>query len=301
LSSDDTPAGYVGRFAPSPTGPLHFGSLLAAVASYLEAKTRQGRWLLRIEDIDPPREEAGAADAIIQCLQAYGFLWDGPVLRQSRNGARHEAAIERLLDEGLAYPCRCTRKVLARSAREGPMGRIYPGTCRDGSGAGAVAVRVRTTDAPISVRDRLQGILAQHLESELGDFIVRRADGLVAYQLAVVVDDAVDGITDVVRGCDLLDSTPRQVWLQRLLGLPTPTYMHIPVAVDARGAKLSKQTAAPAIDREAAAPTLVSALRTLRQEPPDALLVESTDAIWAWARDNWRADRLHGLSHVPGD
>ncbi|MEJ2604215.1 MAG: tRNA glutamyl-Q(34) synthetase GluQRS [Gammaproteobacteria bacterium] len=300
LSSDDTAVGYVGRFAPSPTGPLHFGSLLAAVASYLDARARRGRWLLRIEDIDPPREEPGAADAIVECLRAYGFMWDGPVLRQSRNRARHEAAIEHLLDDGLAYPCRCTRKVLARTAKDGPLGRIYPGTCRDGSGAGAKAIRVRTTDAPITVRDRLQGAIVQHLESELGDFIIRRADDLVAYQLAVVVDDAVDGITDVVRGIDLLDSTPRQIWLQRLLGLSTPTYMHIPIAVDASGAKLSKQTAAPAIDQDAAAPTLVRALRTLRQEPPESLASESTETIWAWASANWEANRLHALSTVPG-
>lgn len=302
MNADAAPAPGAGRFAPSPTGPLHFGSLLAAVASYLEARVRGERWLLRIEDIDPPREEAGAAEAIIRCLEVYGFQWDGPVLRQSRNEERHRAAVERLLADGLAYPCRCTRRVLARTARQGAMGPIYPGTCRDGNGRGARAIRVRTTDEPITVVDRLQGRIEQRLESELGDFVIRRRDGLIAYQLAVVIDDAVDGVTDVVRGIDLLDSTPRQIHLQRLLGLPTPSYMHIPVAVGADGEKLSKQTAAPpiAVDTEAVAPTLCRALACLRQEPPAGLADASPDAVWAWAIANWRPARLRSLASVPG-
>jgi len=302
LNADPGPARGVGRFAPSPTGPLHFGSLLAAVASYLEARVHGGRWLLRIEDIDPPREETGAAEAIVRCLEVYGFRWDGPVLRQSRNEERHRAAVERLLAEGLAYPCRCTRRVLARTARQGAMGPIYPGSCRDGSGRGARAIRVRTTDEPIAVVDRLQGRIEQRLESELGDFVIRRRDGLIAYQLAVVIDDAVDGITEVVRGIDLLDSTPRQIHLQRLLGLPTPAYMHIPVAVGADGEKLSKQTGAPpiAIDPVAVAPTLCRALACLRQEPPADLAGASADAVWDWALANWRPRRLHSLASVAG-
>jgi len=300
LNTDPAPAPYVGRFAPSPTGPLHFGSLLAAVASYLEARVRGGRWLVRIEDIDPPREQAGAAEAIVRCLEAYGLRWDGPVLRQSRNEPRHRAALQRLLAAGLAYPCRCTRRMLARTARQGAMGPIYPGTCRDGSASGARAVRVRTGDEPIVVFDRLQGRLEQRLESELGDFVIRRRDGLIAYQLAVVIDDAVDGITDVVRGVDLLDSTPRQVHLQRLLGLPTPTYMHIPVAVDPGGEKLSKQTGAPAINPDTVAPTLCRALDCLRQAPPAGLSREAPDAVWDWALAHWRPETLHSLTHVPG-
>jgi len=300
LNTDPAPAPYVGRFAPSPTGPLHFGSLLAAVASYLEARVRGGRWLVRIEDIDPPREQAGAAEAIVRCLEAYGLRWDGPVLRQSRNEPRHRAALQRLLAAGLAYPCRCTRRMLARTARQGAMGPIYPGTCRDGSASGARAVRVRTGDEPIVVFDRLQGRLEQRLESELGDFVIRRRDGLIAYQLAVVIDDAVDGITDVVRGVDLLDSTPRQVHLQRLLGLPTPTYMHIPIAVDTGGEKLSKQTGAPAINPDTVAPTLCRALDCLRQAPPAGLSREAPDAVWDWALAHWRPETLHSLTHVPG-
>lgn len=300
MSTEPAAAEYTGRFAPSPTGPLHFGSLLAAVASYLEARVRGGRWLLRIEDIDPPREAEGAAEAIVDCLAAYGFEWDGAVLRQSRNRERHDAALARLLQSGEAYPCRCTRKTLAHSAREGPMGLVYPGTCRDGSGRGARAVRVRTTDEPVAVTDRLQGKIEQRLESELGDFIIRRRDALIAYQLAVVVDDAVDGITDVVRGIDLLDSTPRQVWLQRLLGLPTPTYMHIPVAVDTRGTKLSKQTGASPLLPEAASPTLTRALAALRQEPPAALAGEAIGKVWDWAHANWRPQRLNAVGTVSG-
>jgi len=299
LNPDPARTPYVGRFAPSPTGPLHFGSLLAAVASYLEARVRGGRWLLRIEDIDPPREEAGAAESIVSCLAAYGFRWDGPVLRQSRNEQRHRAAVERLLAEGLAYPCRCSRRMLARTARQGAMGPIYPGTCRDGSGRGSRAVRVRTTDEPIVVVDRLQGRLEQRLESELGDFVIRRRDGLIAYQLAVVIDDAVDGVTDVVRGIDLLDSTPRQIHLQRLLGLPSPTYMHIPIAVDPDGEKLSKQTAAPPIDPAAVAPTLYRALDCLRQTPPAALASATPGGVWEWALAHWQPERLHSLTRVP--
>lgn len=300
MNRDSAPATYVGRFAPSPTGPLHFGSLLAAVASYLEARVRDGRWLLRIEDIDPPREEAGAAEAIVHCLDVYGFRWDGPVLRQSRNEARHLAAVERLVADGLAYPCRCSRRLLARTARQGAMGPIYPGTCRHGSGRGGGAIRVRTTDDPIAVDDRLQGRLEQRLESELGDFIVRRRDGLVAYQLAVVIDDAVDGVTDVVRGIDLLDSTPRQIHLQRLLGLPTPTYMHIPIAVDPAGEKLSKQTGAAPLDPAAVPSTLCRALECLRQSPPPRLALESPAAVWDWALAHWRPERLRSLARVPG-
>ncbi|WP_405221899.1 tRNA glutamyl-Q(34) synthetase GluQRS [Lentisalinibacter sediminis] len=302
MNADPPRVPGVGRFAPSPTGPLHFGSLLAAVASYLEARVRGEQWLLRIEDIDPPREEAGAGEAIVRCLEVYGFQWDGPVLRQSRNEKRHRAAVERLLADGLAYPCRCTRRVLARTARQGAMGPIYPGTCRDGGGRGARAIRVRTTDEPIAMVDRLQGPIEQRLESELGDFVIRRRDGLVAYQLAVVIDDAVDGVTDVVRGIDLLDSTPRQIHLQRLLGLPTPSYMHIPVAVGADGEKLSKQTgAAPiTIEAQAVAPTLCRALAGLRQEPPADLAGASPDAVWEWALANWRPGRLRSLASVPG-
>lgn len=291
-------AGYIGRFAPSPTGPLHFGSLLAAIASYAEARRRQGQWLLRIEDIDPPREQPGADRRIVEALERYGFRWDGPVLYQSEARERHEALVAALLESGAAYPCSCSRKDLAEAPR-GPLGVIYPGTCREGAAGTETAIRVRTDDEPVAFEDRLQGRFSQRLESESGDYIIRRRDGLIAYQLAVVADDAAQGITEVVRGIDLLDSTPRQIHLQRLLGLPTPVYLHIPVAVNASGQKLSKLTGAEGIDPDRPAPVLLAALRALRQDPPDALEGASVADIWSWTLRNWGLDPLIGQESIP--
>ena len=288
---------YVGRFAPSPTGPLHFGSLVAAVASYLEARANNGRWLLRIEDIDPPREQAGATDEILQALHDYGFEWDGETLMQSHSRQEHDAALQSLIDRGLAYPCGCSRRQLAGAA-EGPLGKIYPGTCRTGCTADETAIRLRTTDEPTEFDDGLQGKLRQRLETESGDFIIRRRDGLIAYQLAVVVDDELQGITEVVRGIDLIDSTPRQIWLQRLLGYHIPKYSHIPVVTHTNGDKLSKLTGAPGIDSTQVPATLVAALRALLQEPPATLRQATPDAIWAWAQENWRIDRLRDVKAV---
>lgn len=295
------PPEYVGRFAPSPTGPLHFGSLLAAVASRLEAGRHGGRWLLRIEDIDPPREKLGAARRILEALERYGFEWDGPVIYQSRSEASHQKALKRLLAAGQAYPCGCSRRDLL-DAPAGPLGRIYPGTCRNGSKASEFAIRVRTDDSQIGFVDRLQGTQHQRLESESGDFVVLRRDGLIAYQLAVVVDDYEQGITDVVRGIDLMDSTPRQIWLQRLLGYPTPSYAHIPVATNAAGIKLSKNTGAPAVSLEAMAPTLIAALKALRQAPPDTLAGAGIRAIWDWSLAHWDIHKLDGYRQLkPGN
>lgn len=292
-------ARYIGRFAPSPTGPLHFGSLLAAVASYLEARHRGGCWLLRMEDLDPPREQPGAADHILRTLDAFGFDWDGPVLRQSTRAAAYRAALDDLRVRGLAYPCACTRREIAARGRTGLEGPIYPGTCRAGlpPGRRGRALRVRTDGARISFHDALQGPRTQNLEREIGDFVLRRADGYWAYQLAVVVDDAAQGITHVVRGADLLGSTPRQIHLFHLLGLPIPAYAHIPVAVDARGEKLSKQTGARAVSPDPA--TLWQALAFLRQAPPAELRTADLTEIWAWARVHWRAERLCGLTALP--
>ncbi|RZV36525.1 MAG: tRNA glutamyl-Q(34) synthetase GluQRS, partial [Chromatiales bacterium] len=192
---------YVGRFAPSPTGPLHFGSLVAATASYLQAKVSKGRWLLRIEDIDPPREQPGATEAIIKALEICGFEWHADVIFQSSSHAEHEQALRSLLDQELAYPCGCSRRDLADVPR-GPLGTIYPGTCRDGCDKPETAIRLRTTDKPVEFVDGLQGRQSQNLETESGDFIVRRRDGLIAYHLAVVVSDALEGITEIVRGID---------------------------------------------------------------------------------------------------
>lgn len=291
------PARYVGRFAPSPTGLLHFGSLVAAVASYLQARSQNGQWLLRIEDIDPPREQPGATEAIIDALQAYGFRWDGDVVFQSESREAHEVALQELLANGWAYPCGCSRRDLADAPR-GPLGTIYPGTCRNGCDTTETAIRVRTVDEPVDFCDRLQGQTTQRLESESGDFVIRRRDGLIAYQLAVVVDDALQGITEVVRGIDLLDSTPRQIWLQRLLGYPTPAYLHIPVVVHDNGDKLSKLTGAAAIPPDGSGIVLTAALAALRQEPPAELASESLETVWQWASTHWQPEVLRGIATV---
>ena len=294
------PAQYTGRFAPSPSGPLHFGSLLAAVASFAQAKVSSGQWLVRIEDIDPPREQPGADKVILGTLEAYGFEWDGPVSYQSQFVARHEALLQSLLETGQAYPCSCSRRDLA-DARRGPLGAIYPGTCRNGCRPGDVAIRLRTDDGPVEFTDKLQGPQSQRLESESGDFIIKRRDGLIAYHLAVVADDFDQGISEVVRGVDLLDSTPRHIHLQRALGFTTPDYLHIPVVENAEGQKLSKLTGAKAIAGDRTGPTLVSALKALKQQPPSDLVGEGIGEIWVWALANWRTDVLQHCKSIPAD
>ena len=291
---------YVGRFAPSPTGPLHFGSLVAAVASYLQARVHRGLWLLRIEDIDPPRAQPGATELILKALEAYGFAWDGDVIFQSKSVEAHDDAVTTLLHRNLAYPCGCSRKDLADAPR-GPLGTIYPGTCRDGCEHAETAIRIHTDDAPITFEDALQGRHTQRLESESGDFIIKRRDGLIAYQLAVVVDDELEGITEIVRGIDIMDSTARQIWLQQLLGYRTPNYIHIPVITHPDGDKLSKLTGAPGIPFGEARPTLVSALKALRQEPPADLNESSLPDIWQWALTNWKIEALQGVTDVTTD
>lgn len=285
---------YIGRFAPSPTGPLHFGSLIAATASYLQARSRRGTWLLRIEDLDPPREMPGASAAILRTLEAYGFTWDGAVVYQSQRTVAYQDALDRLTAAGWIYPCACTRSEIADSSLDGPQGPIYPGTCRNGlpPGRTARALRVRTSGARIEYVDALLGPQHHDLETAAGDFVVRRADGLFAYQLAVVVDDALQGVTQVVRGSDLLDSTPRQIHLQHLLGLPTPDYLHLPVAVNARGEKLSKQTGAASIADERPVMTLVAVLALLGQQPPADLHDADIEAFWQWAINHWDVARV---------
>ena len=282
---------YRGRFAPSPTGPLHFGSLVAAVGSYLDARTQGGEWLLRMEDVDRPRNVPGAAEQILSMLEAFGFTWDGPVLWQSTRDAAYGEALDVLRRDGRAYPCACSRKEIADSATRPAVdgGLAYPGTCRDGlpPGRGERAWRLRVAATETAFVDRLQGGLAQCLEHDVGDFVLRRADGLFAYQLAVVVDDAVQGITDIVRGADLLASTPRQIWLQQCLGYPQPRYAHLPVAANAAGEKLSKQTLAPALEAGCAAAELVRALSFLGQPVPAELGRARPADVWAWAWENW--------------
>ena len=291
------PDRYVGRFAPSPTGPLHFGSLVAAVASYLQARVNDGLWLLRIEDIDPPREQPGASKAIINSLERYGFEWDGDVIFQSESRAAHEAALASLIDHNLAYRCQCSRRDLADTPR-GVLGIIYPGTCRNGCDADDAAIRLLTNDSEIAFDDLLQGRVAQHLESESGDYIIRRRDGLIAYHLAVVVDDEVQGVTEIVRGIDLMDSTPRQIWLQQLLGYRTPTYAHIPVITHADGDKLSKLTGARGLSLHDVEKTLVEALAALQQEPPADLAQSTREEIWSWAVKNWEPGKISGREAV---
>jgi glutamyl-Q tRNA(Asp) synthetase len=243
---------YRGRFAPSPTGPLHAGSLAAALASWLDARAANGRWIVRIEDLDPPREVPGATRAILEQLHACGLESDEPVWLQSARSEAYRAAFERLQARGLVYGCACSRKDIeaASVAQSGVGAGVYPGTCANLSlpPAAVRAWRLRVPAHAIGFEDRVAGNFTQQLARDVGDFVARRADGLWAYQLAVVVDDAAQSITDVVRGADLLDNTPRQIYLQQALGLATPRYLHVPLVRNARGEKLSKQTHAPALD-----------------------------------------------------
>lgn len=301
-----TSSAYRGRFAPSPTGQLHFGSLVAALGSYLDAKHHHGIWLVRMEDLDTPRTVPGAADSILHTLECLGLNWDEEVIFQSRRTPAYEEAWHKLHDIGAAYPCACTRKEIADSALHGLANRnmeelIYPGTCRAGIPAGkeSRSWRVRTIQKPVGFNDALQGNITQILESESGDFVVKRADGLFAYQLAVVVDDAFQGITHVVRGADLIASTPRQIHLQHLLNLPTPRYMHLPVAVNARNEKLSKQTLAKPVDCSNPAEALINALSFLQQNPPAELSAYDVSSILNWAAANWNSNALRGMMRIP--
>lgn len=278
---------YRGRFAPSPTGPLHFGSLVAAAASFLEARSKGGEWLVRIEDLDRDRVRPGAADRILADLERLGFEWDGEVVWQSERNEAYRAAFEKLRESGWVYPCGCTRKEIAEAGR-------YPGRCANGlpPDKKARAWRVRTDGVAVSFLDGLQGAQSQDVAAEVGDFVVLRADGLFAYQLAVVVDDAAQGITDVVRGADLLDSTARQIHLQGLLGLEKPGYAHIPVATDEEGNKLSKQTLAPALDDGSEPAQLSAALTFLGHAPPAELRAAPVRELWDWAKQSWGLDAV---------
>jgi glutamyl-Q tRNA(Asp) synthetase len=288
---------YTGRFAPSPTGPLHFGSLIAAVGSYLQAKKAAGRWLVRIEDIDRPREVAGAADEILRTLEALGFEWDGPVEKQSQRLELYEQALDRLRARQLIYPCSCSRGAIAALAIGSDEPR-YPGLCRHGprDASQALALRLRVEPGVVAFTDSIQGRIEQDVSAAVGDFVVKRRDGLYAYHLAVVVDDADQGITEVVRGADLLDSTPRHLLLYQALQLPVPSYAHLPLAVDSEGRKLSKSQQSLAIDIRHASIALWHALAFLRQAPPPSLLGASTHNLWTWAKSQWNSDVLQGIT-----
>lgn len=283
-------AHYRGRFAPTPSGPLHFGSLVAALGSCLDARVHGGEWLVRIEDLDAPRVANGAADSILRTLEAYGFEWDGPLLWQGERGATYQAALEQLESAGRVYGCACSRKLIAEMALPGVDGPVYPGTCRGRPTRAGEARRFLVPNNRVTFRDILQGQVACDLAKECGDFVLKRADEMFTYQLAVVVDDAEQGITHVVRGADLLASTPRQIVLQQALGYATPAYLHLPVVLDAAGEKLSKQTLAAPLDDIDPLPALVRAARFLGLGVNAE--IGSPAEFWVQARQLWERERL---------
>jgi glutamyl-Q tRNA(Asp) synthetase len=288
-ASAATPS-YLGRFAPSPTGPLHLGSLVAALGSFLDARKAGGRWLVRIEDLDRERVIPGCADTMLRTLEAHGLEWDGSVAYQSERTSRYAQALATLTARGLTFECSCSR---AERAAGG-----YRGTCRAGAQrAGPTATRFRVDDGEVAFEDRAQGRCAFSLR-ERGDVVVRRRDGVFAYQLAVVVDDAQAGITDVVRGADLIDNTPWQIALQRALSLPTPRYTHLPLVVEGARGKLGKSRRALALGTQAAGSQLHQALTLLRQDPPLSLKLEPAAVILEWARSRWSLDRFQGVREV---
>jgi glutamyl-Q tRNA(Asp) synthetase len=297
----DPEARYRGRFAPSPTGPLHFGSLVAALGSFLDARAHAGEWLLRVEDLDPPREVPGAADAIIRMLDRLGLHWDGPILYQSTRSEAYAQAIDRLAATGLTSRCGCSRSALSALPENRGRSRgdelFHPPECvlPPPLAGKAHSLRLHAPDEWLEFRDRCQGLQRDNLARSLGDFVLRRRDGLFAYQLAVVVDDAAQGITQVVRGADLLPSTIRQIALQRALGLPQPGYMHLPLAVGADGLKLSKSDDAPGLELARPGARLVAALEFLRQDPPGGLEHSQPAEVLGWAVGNWRPERFAGL------
>ena len=293
---------YRGRFAPSPTGPLHLGSLLTATGSYLQARAAGGAWLLRIDDLDTPRVIPGAADDIVRTLEEFGFEWDEGISRQSERVALYETALAKLSDAGQVFACSCSRRELASLQSATPLEEdaFYPGTCRDGPRHPdrALAVRFRVPDEAIEFEDQLQGRFKQNVASSLGDFVIRRRDGLFAYQLAVVVDDAAQGISEVVRGCDLLGNTPRQILLQRALQLPSPLYMHLPLLTEADGRKLAKSRRTVAASTVDPPGTLWRVLHWLRQNPPVELARTRTRDLWQWAIEAWNPAPLRNVREI---
>ena len=290
---------YIGRFAPSPTGPMHFGTLVAAVASYLQAKTHKGLWLLRIEDVDITRSVTNVDTHIIKSLEDFGFEWDGDIIYQSLRTDFYETALACLSHKKMLFPCTCSRKYLS-SVDEFQISDLYPGTCRDKTlpYEKEHALRLKVEDKKIIFTDSVMGLQQENIASECGDFVVKRRDGLFAYQLAVVVDDALQNITEVVRGNDLLHSTARQIYLQQLLGYSTPQYMHLPLVLGANGKKLSKSDGSTAINDNNPTPALFHALLHLGQQPPSSLKHESLDTLWQWAIRHWTNTKIPKLNEV---
>ena len=287
---------YIGRFAPSPSGPLHFGSLVAALASYLDARAHHGKWLVRMEDIDPPREQPKAADRILKALDVYGLHWDDSVLFQSDRSEAYDQAINTLLREEKLYPCTCTRKKLAG------LDGVYPGYCRNQRVIPSQphSLRLLCSSSIIQFQDRIQGDQSFDL-STLGDFILKRKDGLYAYQLAVCVDDNFQGVTHIVRGVDILDSTPRQLYLQNQLHYPHPVYAHVPVITQNNGNKLSKQNHAPAIPLNNPRPLIIKALTAFGLKPEPDLLMNSVEEILSWGTKNWSMRNMAGKKEILQD
>jgi len=286
---------YRGRFAPSPSGSLHFGSLLAATASYLDAKAHQGDWLVRIEDLDPPRVRQGAIRKILNMLECYGFAWDESILYQSHRFTLYQEIVDELLHRQHAYWCSCSRKLLRQTATLGTAGFIYPRHCVKHlyqPESPLRTVRLHCTNTAILFEDRLQGRQQQCIASEIGDFVIRRSDAIYAYQLAVVIDDKDQGISDVVRGYDLLDNTARQIYLQQLLNYPTPHYCHIPIAVDQHGNKLSKRNLATALNCQDALHNIHQVLCLLGQYPPPKSDFSHLADLWNWAIMHWNISKI---------
>jgi glutamyl-Q tRNA(Asp) synthetase len=286
---------YRGRFAPSPTGPLHFGSLIAATGSYLQAKHQDGEWLLRIDDIDPPREQKGAADDILRTLEGFGFEWDENVLYQSNRLQRYQEAVDDLIKQQFAYPCSCSRASIIKKTGQIKGDIIYPGFCRNGplvksENSSDYSIRLRCSDELIQFNDAIQGKRDIHLSTLNGDFIIQRRDRLFSYQLASGIDDAEQNITEVVRGVDLLNCTPYQLHVQHMLNLSSPQYCHLPIAVNNAGQKLSKQHNAKPIDTKDSVVLLYKTLKFLGQMPPIHLMKANQEDIWSWAIKNWRAN-----------
>lgn len=281
---------YRGRFAPSPTGALHFGSLIAAMGSYLQAKHHKGEWLIRIDDIDPPREQAGTSKQILNTLEQFGFEWDGQVLYQSHNLKRYQAAVNDLKKQYQAYPCSCSRKQIIKKTQQTTGNVIYPGFCRNGplEDSSECSIRLRTNNEAVIFHDVIQGQQTTNLEKDIGDFILQRRDRYFSYQLASGIDDAEQGITEVVRGADLLGCTPCQLHVQHMLNLSSPDYCHLPIVVNAAGQKLSKQTYAEPINAKEAVLLLYKTLKFLGQMPPINLIKGSQEDIWHWAITHWR-------------
>jgi glutamyl-Q tRNA(Asp) synthetase len=298
---DKQPA--IGRFAPSPTGPLHLGSIYTALAGFLQARSQQGLWLLRIDDLDSPRNVKGSADSILKTLEAFGLYWDGDVYYQSRHIDIYNDVISDLQTNKLIYPCTCSRKTLTAGDRGQSQSDVYPGICRERQTLPDVpyALRIKTDKRIITFQDKLQGPVSHNLAEQDGDFIVKRKDRIIAYQFAVVIDDDLQHVNQIVRGFDLLDETPKQIYLQQLLGFHTPGYMHVPVIVDEQGYKLSKQTQAMAVGLTSPHRVIFELLVLLKQNPPIELQQAPVSELLSWAVEHWNPDVLKNAHAVSCD